>query len=152
MSEHGEGAGFPKAPLIAVGLLLGLSLLIVGFSQITGIGKAAIPDAETVIQRSLRYEDAPDGSIKVRDARDGQVISVVEPGTNGFLRSTLRGLARERKRQGIGQEEPFELIGRSDGRLTLSDPATGRRIDLESFGPTNAEVFARQLRAKGVAE
>ena len=37
------------------------------------------------------------------------------------------------------------LIGRADGRLTLADPATGARIDLEAFGPTNAGVFARLL-------
>jgi hypothetical protein len=27
----------------------------------------------------------------------------------------------------------------------LLDPATGSRLDLESFGPTNAAVFARWL-------
>ena len=32
-------------------------------------------------------------------------------------------------------------------RVTLSDPATGERLDLESFGPTNAAVFARLLAA-----
>jgi putative photosynthetic complex assembly protein len=56
-------------------------------------------------------------------------------------------LVRERKRQGLGPEQPFALIGRADGRLTLVDPATGQVIDLESFGPTNASVFARLLAA-----
>ena len=64
-------------------------------------------------------------------------------GENGFFRGALRGLARERRRAGLGSEQPFQLIGRADGRLTLTDPATGQRIDLESFGPTNAAVFAR---------
>jgi hypothetical protein len=45
----------------------------------------------------------------------------------------------------IGPQPPFELAARADGRLTLTDPATGARIDLESFGPTNAGVFARLL-------
>ena len=43
----------------------------------------------------------------------------------------------------------FGLIGRADGRLTLEDPATGRRVDLESFGPTNAAVFAQILDGPG---
>jgi len=30
--------------------------------------------------------------------------------------------------------------------LTLVDPGTGRRVDLESFGPTNAAVFARLMQ------
>ncbi|MFN5254812.1 MAG: photosynthetic complex assembly protein PuhC, partial [Limnohabitans sp.] len=63
-------------------------------------------------------------------------------GEQGFLRSTLRALARERQREKISAEAPFLLIGRTDGRLTLLDPATGQRIDLESFGPSNAAVFA----------
>jgi hypothetical protein len=37
------------------------------------------------------------------------------------------------------------LIGHADGRLTLLDPMTGTRVDLGSFGPTNAAVFARFL-------
>jgi hypothetical protein len=39
------------------------------------------------------------------------------------------------------------LIGRADGRLTLRDPSTGRIVDLESFGPTNAGEFAHLLAA-----
>ena len=62
--------------------------------------------------------------------------------------STLRALARERQRASLGQEAPFWLIGRTDGRLTLQDPSTGQRIDLESFGPSNAAVFA-SLRLAG---
>jgi putative photosynthetic complex assembly protein len=62
----------------------------------------------------------------------------------------LRAMARERRKQGLGAEPAFELIARADGRLTLSDPATGERVDLESFGPTNAGVFARLLDAQPV--
>ena len=43
---------------------------------------------------------------------------------------------------------PEILIGRTDGRLTLQDPSTGQRIDLESCGPSNAAVFA-SLRLAG---
>ena len=63
---------------------------------------------------------------------------VVAPGTNGFLRGVLRGLARERKLERSAIEPPFRLTRWADGRLSLEDPATGRRIDdLEAFGPTN---------------
>ena len=67
-------------------------------------------------------------------------------------RGTLRGLARERKRVGGGPEQAFELIAHADGRLTLRDPVTARRIDLASFGPINASGFAELLRAGQVAE
>ena len=57
----------------------------------------------------------------------------------------LRALARERKKRDLGSGPPFELLARADGRLTLVDPSTGARIDLESFGPANAGVFARLM-------
>jgi putative photosynthetic complex assembly protein len=66
-------------------------------------------------------------------------------GEQGFLRGTLRGMARERRRNGLDDTAALSLLARADGRLTLVDPATGRRIDLESFGPTNAAVFARWI-------
>mgnify|MGYP006276983711 CR=1 FL=1 len=53
--------------------------------------------------------------------------------------------------RGQGAEQPFQLIARADGRLTLADPVTGQRIDLESFGPANAGVFARLLLATAPA-
>ena len=46
----------------------------------------------------------------------------------------------------IGPMDPFELHARTDGRLTLIDPATHMRLDLESFGPTNAGLFAQLLQ------
>ena len=58
------------------------------------------------------------------------------------MRGILRTLSRERMRRGIGSGPSFELIGHTDGRLTLLDPATGQRINLESFGPTNMASFA----------
>lgn len=138
-------AKLPALPLAALGALVLACVLSVGAVRLTGLSARQQPDAATLSTRLLRFEDAADGGIAVRDARTGALLDTVAPGTNGFLRSTMRGLVRERKRQGLGPEQPFELLGRADGRLTLVDPGTGRRIDLESFGPSNAAVFARLL-------
>lgn len=149
MSDPEDNPAFPRAPLIAVAALLGFAVVAAAVGGFTGIGATHAPDAAAIAERSLRYEDRPDGSIIVLDARDERVVATLAPGTNGFLRGTLRGLARERKRQGIGADRPFDLIGRADGRLTLIDPTTGRRVDLESFGPTNTAVFAQLLESSG---
>jgi len=58
-------------------------------------------------------------------------------------------LARTRRSEGIGSEDPFHLASWSDGRLTLDDPATGRHLELEAFGSLNTEVFGRLLTAHG---
>jgi putative photosynthetic complex assembly protein len=132
-----------RGPLIAIGTMLLLVLLSVTAVRLSGVD-ISIPDAAAVATRDLRFEDRGDGSIAVIDVRSGEQLESIV-GEQGFIRGTLRGLARERKRQGIGSEVAFQLIGRADGRLTLIDPATGRRVDLDSFGPVNAGAFARLL-------
>lgn len=135
----------PAGPILGAGLLAGFALLAVFAVRTAGWSPSQADDAPGIATRDLRFADRDDGSIAVFDAASGRQVDVVLPGTSGFLRGTLRGLARERRRQDIGAEPPFRLVGRADGRLTLLDPATGRRVDLESFGPTNTEAFARYL-------
>ena len=59
------------------------------------------------------------------------------------MRATLRGLAHERLRSGIGEATPFLLTRWSDGRMSLDDATTGRSVALDAFGQTNAEAFAK---------
>lgn len=131
----------PRRVLLSIGLVLLATLIAVAAVRISGTN-ISVPDEAAVAVRELRFEDRPDGSVVVIDATTKSVIHTMT-GENGFFRGALRGLARERRRAGLGSEQPFQLIARADGRLTLVDPATGQRIDLESFGPTNAAVFAR---------
>ena len=104
------------------------------------------PESQAVVVRDLLFLDQSDGSVAVIDAATGRQVDAIV-GEAGFARGTLRGFARERRARGIGQDVPMQLIGREDGRLTLLDPATGRVVDLESFGAVNASVFARMLKA-----
>lgn len=138
---------FPRGPLIGAAMLIVGALVAVTAVRVSGVGAVKVADAAAVTVRDFRFEDRPDGSIAVIDPRENKLVEVVT-GTHGFMRGTLRGLARERKRMGIGSDQPFKLIGRADGRLTLEDPATGRRVDLESFGPANAVVFADLLATR----
>jgi putative photosynthetic complex assembly protein len=133
----------PRGVLVALAALVLVALAAVSAVRLSGVDIHA-PDAVAVTTRALRFEDRPDGSIAVIDAQSLASVATIT-GQSGFVRGTLRGLARERKRSGLGPELPFELIGRADGRLTLHDPATGRSVDLESFGPVNAGEFARLL-------
>ena len=70
---------------------------------------------------------------------------VLEPGTNGFVRSTLRTFVRERKAFKVGNELPFRLQRIQNGQLLIRDSATGREVDLWAFGQTNAKAFSRFL-------
>jgi putative photosynthetic complex assembly protein len=136
---------FPRVPLYGAGLVLLATVAWVAAVQLGNLSTSYVTTAMPKSERALRFVDQADGSILITDAKDSSVIDVVAPGTNGFLRGALRGLARERKRSGFGSETPFLLTARSDGRLTLDDPTTRRQVDLKSFGATNAFVFEQLL-------
>jgi putative photosynthetic complex assembly protein len=151
MSEPMVGRPFPRGALLGAAALVSLALISATAARVTGIGTTAMPPAAPVESRDLRFEDRADGAVAVYEVPGDRLVEVVPPGTNGFLRGALRGLARERKRQEIGVQPPFRLTRWADGRLSLEDPTTGRQIDLGAFGPTNAGAFARLMSAAGDA-
>ena len=79
------------------------------------------------------------------DARNGSLVALVQPGQDGFLRAALRVMAQARLREGLPRDPPFRLTRWDNGTLSLDDLASGRRINLEAFGPSNAAAFARLL-------
>jgi len=148
MKTDAKPAGYlTRQPMVGLGLLVAISFAIIGIGNVTGLGRLEVPVAPGPAQaaRDLLFFDRDDGGIDIVDAANAGVVARLEPATNGFLRSTVRGLVRERKRRDIGPEAPFHLALGPDGRLILGDPATGRTIDLRAFGPTNLDVFARLL-------
>ncbi len=148
LHAHAPRAQSPLSrPMAWIGVVLLAVLVAVGLARWSGLNPRT-PDAAVQWQRALFFSDLPDGDIVVLDASNGQKVARFA-GEQGFLRSTLRALVRERMREHIGPDAPFLLIGRTDGRLTLLDPATQQRIDLESFGPSNSAVFA-SLRTNGL--
>lgn len=145
MSDPFADHPVPRGPLIAAGSLAVVALIAAGTVRLTGIGATTHSAAPITQERALRFADRPDGGVDVLDAASGRSVAVLEPGEGGFVRVTLRSLARDRKRQGIGAQPVFLLQTTADGRLTLEDSATGQRIDLKAFGPTNAGAFARLM-------
>jgi putative photosynthetic complex assembly protein len=142
---------FPRWFLLSAGALIAFSLVSVAIVRITGNG----PDQRAArglgasapgLQRPLRFEDRADGSIVVVDGRTGELVAQIE-GQQGFVRGALAHAARERQMCGLGPQAPFQLQAHPDGALVLLDPQTGERINLASFGPTNAGAFAQLLRS-----
>lgn len=150
MSESTESQPFPRGALLGAAALVGFALLATMVTRTTGIGASHMPPAVAVETRELRFEDRGDGAVVATDP-SGKVAVVAAPGTNGFVRGVLRGLARERKRQDIGAMPPFVLTRWSDGRMTVSDPSTGRNVDLGAFGPSNWAAFANMLNTEGAS-
>ena len=142
--ENGHAQhGLPRPVLRGAAILIGFALLSAGGSRLTDIGTLHMPAARAVETLTLRFVDQPDGSVAVRDAVDGSTFYVVQPGAYGFIRSTVRGLARERRRADLGESTPFTLTRWSDGTVSLEDASTSRRVNLDAFGHDNVRAFAQ---------
>ncbi|GAA4036262.1 photosynthetic complex assembly protein PuhC [Sphingomonas rosea] len=100
---------------------------------------------QPVAQRLLRFDDGAGGKVLVSDAGNGRQVAAIGTEGSGFIRGVMRGLARERHLNRQGPAAPFALASWPDGALTLTDTATGRVIELGSFGPTNRASFAAFL-------
>ena len=145
MSAEAWGHGpFPRGALVIAGLAVGGALLLATLSRI-GDTTPARDTTPSLAYRDLHFVDMADGGVSVIDVANGQQVGLVAPGTGGFLRATVRGLASERKHEGVGAEVPFRLAAHVDGQITLDDPATHRELALMAFGHSNAEVFAGML-------
>ncbi len=141
-------APFPRSVLFVAGTVVALSITAAAVGRLEGASNSA-PTAPPLASRDLLFRDLPNGGVAVYDAADTVApIDMIAPETNGFLRATMRGLARQRLRQDADREIPFRLTAWADGRLTLADPTTGRTVEMEAFGITNEEVFAHLLSAK----
>jgi putative photosynthetic complex assembly protein len=153
-SDIFAGVPFPHWPLRAAAGMAVFALAITAAARIFGWVPGHDPDTPVRVERDLRFVehrsggvDVSAGGIDVIDARTDRKIDELRPGADGFIRATVRGLAQERKRRGLGPEVPFHLALHTDGRLLLVDPALDRTIELEAFGPTNSGAFARLLPA-----
>ena len=113
------------------------------------MGKAAAKPTSAVESRDLQFADGQGGSVLVYDASNRELIDTIAPGTNGFVRVVLRGLARERKLGDIGAEPPFRLTRYANGQMMLTDTSSNKQIDLAAFGAANALSFSRLMTMKG---
>jgi putative photosynthetic complex assembly protein len=140
----------PRLPLLAAWSLVILALVGVAwqswFAEPDPGRDALTAGVPATHVRDLRFSDRDDGAVTVHDAKTGELLDVIEVGEGGFIRATLRGLARERRLRKVGVEAPFRVQRQADGRLFLIDMGTSRHIDLWAFGAVNAQSFTRYLQ------
>ncbi len=97
---------------------------------------------------TLRFIEQPDGGLSVVDMANGRQMDHLVAGENGFLRTMIRVIRRDIEQTASTSSMPVRIESWQDNRVTLTDSATERSIDLRAFGPTNAEVFIRWLLEK----
>ena len=140
----GHGPIVPRAALVAAAVVIALTVAGAGLGRLAGAGAPTPETSPLLASRTLSFADRADGAVIITDAANGGAVEVLQ-GENGFVRGTMRALARERHQRSADLSTPFRLSAWQDGRVTLDDPATGRRIELTSFGTTNVGEFVKML-------
>ena len=125
------------------GALVRFAILAAVTARVGGIGVTRIADTDAIAIRELRFVDRADGGVDVVAADSNKTIDMLPPGQDGFVRIVLRGLARERIRQDQDRHIPFRLTRWADGRLSVEDPSTGRRVDLGAFGAVKRGILRK---------
>lgn len=138
----------PRGGVFAAAALILFALTSVMTVRLTGVGEVRMTLPAAVASRDLQFEDGKNGTVLVYDASNQQLVDTLAPGSNGFIRVVLRGLARERRLGDIGAQPPFRLTRYEGGQITLTDTSTGKQIDLGAFGSTNTESFARLMNLR----
>lgn len=136
----------PGGAVIGGAALMVVSLLLAAGGR-EGLAQEQAQEraAPARVTRLLSFADAPNGDVVATDDQ-GFVVARYTAAQHGFARGVLRGLFRARKLDGLPREAPFVLSISAKERLTLSDPLTGRSVDLQAFGDDNAATFAPLLR------
>ena len=148
MCESFEKRPLPRSVLLSAAALVAFAFVAVSIGRFTDFGEATKPQAEALQSRDLMFLDRADGAVLVYEAGQETALDILEPGTNGFLRGVMRGVARERKLSNVSNSDPVRLTLWDDGRLTLDDLSTNYHVGLIAFGPTNAGAFARLLNVQ----
>lgn len=141
MNPRPDGQLFPRGALLGAGLLIAFTILIAGVTRVVDVGTVRYNPAAVDDSVAVRFADRDDGAVVVYAADSDRLLIELAPGTNGFVRGVMRGLARERRQYGVGPEVPFELTRVGERGLLIRDPGTERVIDLRAFGLENLAAF-----------
>jgi putative photosynthetic complex assembly protein len=148
MSVTAANRPFPKAAVWGAAGIALLSVFAAAAGRFTGLGVVQPSHSPTAVSRELSFVDRAAGGVEVKDARSGETLEIIQPGEGGFVRGVMRSFARERRLAGAGPETPVKLIRAENGRLWIVDEVTGRRVELDAFGPQNISAFSRYLASE----
>lgn len=141
-----------KVPLFLMGGMIAVTVALTASVTFGLLPRQSVPNEAraaagvTVAQeRTLRFFDEADGTVRIEDGATAQVLARHSEGEGGFIRASVRSLVHQRRIRDIGAEVPFTLTRWNNGELTLRDPETGVNIEINAFGSMNQAVYDNLL-------
>ncbi|MGI1662233.1 photosynthetic complex assembly protein PuhC [Palleronia sp. KMU-117] len=115
-----------------------LALVIVSAAVVSGRPLTGQPkDAPVAFQRTLTLTGNGNAVLATNEVGE----TILDTPQGGFISVVIDGLERARTVHKVEGNPPVILTQYENGRLNLTDPATGWTTELASFGPGNLGVW-----------
>lgn len=144
-----------RVPLYLMGGIVAISLALTASVTLGFFERQSVPaearaaaGANALQERSLKFFDEADGTVRIEDGVTAEVLARYGQGEGGFIRASVRSLVHQRRIRGQGAEVPFTLTEWDNGDLTLTDPVSGVNIEVTAFGSMNRVVYSDLLPNK----
>jgi putative photosynthetic complex assembly protein len=121
--------------------LAGIALLLVSLAVFTGRAPTGQPK-EAPVWKAQTMTIAGRGNHVTIVEDTGRVLL---DGPGGFISVVLDGLERARLVARVEGNPPVTITQYENGRVSLTDPASGWQVELSSFGPGNVGTFLKML-------
>tara|TARA_A100001011_G_C14080881_1_gene744439 strand:+ start:409 stop:858 length:450 start_codon:yes stop_codon:yes gene_type:complete len=130
----------------AVGALLLVTLLMVGYAKLSNMPLIGTPQEVAVVNATtLEFVKKSNGSVSIYNSKGKELINS-RAGPYGFVVVVYNGFMSERKKKKINTNDPLKLVQYEDGRLTIIDESSSWDMHLNSFGSMNASVFKKLMK------
>lgn len=143
--RHQDTDMIPPVLLRAMAILALSALALTTYAVLTGREPSGRPPAgEPLIAREIVLDGSVNGSVRVLDPTGTELLAGNDE-TGGFSSVMWRAMRRERMQHGVDPMLPLVLSRHDGGRVIVTDPVTGWRVELGGFGADNVAEFARLL-------
>lgn len=141
--RHRDREMVPRFLVVAMFCLMGLSVAIVSYAQLTGRPNVGVlVEAPVVAERTITLTGDRSGTYVVTDA-EGRRLAASDEALGGFYGVIGRVIDRRRQVHGIEGNPHLTIVRRENGNVAVLDPATDFTIELIGYGADNVAAFAR---------
>jgi putative photosynthetic complex assembly protein len=131
----------PTRIVLAMFSLAGITLLLVSLAVLTDRPTTGQPKEAPVWKAQTMTMSGQGNHVTIVEDT-GRVLL---DGPGGFISVVIDGLERARLVARVEGNPPVTITQYENGRVSLTDPATGWQVELSSFGPGNVGTFRTML-------
>ena len=143
--RHRDREMVPRILVQAMFGLMAATLAIVAYAQWFDVpNRGVLVEAPIVQSLDIVMTGDRSGVYQVHGT-DGELIASSSDEKAGFLGVIGRVIDRERFKNNVTGNAPFQVVRRENGNIAIIDDTTDLRVELIGYGQDNVAAFAKLL-------